>query len=68
MRRLKQIEKIEFQSPESKTQDSKISPKDLLGILDLGFQRLKLNLFNLFQSPDLDSKITLKDLLRIWES
>ena len=32
--------------------DSKIALKDFLRILDLGFRRLKFNLFNPFQSPN----------------
>ena len=52
IRRLKKIEKIEFQSPESKIQDSKILRRSFRAILESMVTRLNFNLFNLFQSPD----------------
>ena len=51
-RTLKKIEQIEIQSLDHGFQDCSERPPGNLGILDLALQRLKFNLFNLFQSPN----------------
>ena len=63
IRRLKKIEKIEFQSPEPKIQDSKILRRSCRAILESMVTRLNFNLFNSFNLRTLDSKIAFKDLL-----